>query len=231
MREPFDSRCYYHVYNRGVDKRPIFLDEGDFRRFYESMYLFNDANYRHLSSRPEHKELLLSSHEMFFVDRDPDVRIVAFCLLNNHFHLLLLQIRADGISKFLHRLSMGYVRYFNLKYHRTGSLFEGAFKAKPVDFEEHLEILPRYIHLNALDGSSLAWRGGEILSYELVRTLLDNYKWSSHHAYTDKGQALPVVDDEEIRKRFRNTGDYWNYLLRPSLGDGPITSIYETVDF
>jgi len=113
MRQPFDSQCYYHVFNRGVDKRVIFSCEDDFRRFYESMYLFNDENYRHKKGKPIEREVLLSSALAGAVFRKPLVRVVAFCLMRNHFHLLLRPCATDGIPRFLHKLGMGYAHYFN----------------------------------------------------------------------------------------------------------------------
>src|SRR3989339_1728050 len=99
---------YYHVFNRGVDKMEIFLDESDYLRFRQSLYLFNDPSYTHpydqkfLSGKEEIENYVISSNR--FVD------IIAFCLLPNHFHLFLRQRMPKGISTFLHRVCKGFSR-------------------------------------------------------------------------------------------------------------------------
>ncbi|OGL66533.1 hypothetical protein A2856_02480 [Candidatus Uhrbacteria bacterium RIFCSPHIGHO2_01_FULL_63_20] len=221
MREPFDTESYYHVYNRGVDKRTIFCGEQDFRRFYESMYLFNDQTYFHAGGNSIEKDIRLSAHEVLSDDRKPLVRIVAYCLMRNHFHLLLQQCVEEGISKFLHRVGMGYAKYFNLKYDRTGSLFESQFNAKPAQSEAHFQWLPRYIHMNALDGTEIAWRDDGKLDWTRGHAVLDAYPWSSHHFYSTDEQELPLVDEKIVRTWFPTGEVYRRYLeLSPSPGDG-----------
>ena len=88
-------------------------------------------------------------YELDGKERQPLVSIISFCLIPNHFHSFLRQETDQGISKFLHRLSMGYTKYFNLRYSRTGHLFESAYKIVPVEQDAHFTHLSRYIHLNA----------------------------------------------------------------------------------
>ncbi|NBS41519.1 hypothetical protein EBS80_02565 [bacterium] len=215
MREPFDSKAYYHVYNRGVDKRVVFSDEDDFRRFYESLFLFNDLDYKHPGGHDIDRDVMLAGYEMRAAVRVPLVRVMAFCLKPNHFHLLLKASEPDGISRFLHRLGMGYANYFNLKYGRRGRLWEGPFKAKAVDTDEHLQLLPRYIHLNALDGTGVGWRAGELSNWDAAMPVLDRYSWSSHGAYMGRTELLPVVDIESVRRWFTTDEDYLRYLKLP----------------
>jgi putative transposase len=159
------------------------------------------------------KDVLLSGHEMFSIDRKPLVSVVAFCLNSNHFHMMIREVEDDGISKFLHRLGMGYTKYFNRRYERSGSLFESTFKAKPLDYEEHLQLLPRYIHLNVLDGTGLDWRTNWPPDWEKAWGILDGYPWSSHSVFAYSRQELPVVDDEVVRKWFPTQDDYRQYLM------------------
>lgn len=217
MREPFDSNAFYHVYNRGVDKRVVFDGGGDFQRFYESLYLFNDANYRHPGGRSINREVLLAGHEMRAIDRVPLVRILSFCLRPNHFHLLLKAREPNGISKFLHRLEMGYANYFNLRNARKGRLWESAFKAKAVDYEEHLQLLPRYIHLNALDGSSVSWRSDGVSNWDIALSVLAADPWSSHGAYMGWKETLPVLDLPTLQEWFPSASDYLTYLKQPKI--------------
>jgi putative transposase len=136
----FTEGEYYHVYNRGVDHREIVGDEYDSNRFVQCLDMFNDT------------ELSGSIYALSF---DPKrirgkklVDLIAYCLNPNHFHLVLQQRTKDGISKFMHRLSGGYAWYFNSKYKRTGSLWEGRFKAKHISENNYLLHVSAYVNLN-----------------------------------------------------------------------------------
>lgn len=190
-------------------------------RFYQSLYLFNDANYRHIKGKPIEKEVLLASAAVTSGDREPFVSIVAFCLMRNHFHLLLKQRTPGGISKFLHKIGMGYARYLNTQVGRTGRLFESTYKAVPADAVDHLRVLPRYIHLNALDSGPIDWRHGLVEPWEEVSAFLNKYPWSSHEYYRNRVQDLPVVDETEVDALFTGVDMYLDYLRSgPSLSDG-----------
>lgn len=133
---------FYHVYNRGTDKRLIFQDSYDLDRFLQSMEEFN-------SVRP-----IGSLYERSFRINQPMrkvprlVNIVSYCLNPNHFHLLLEQLVDNGISEFMRRLGGGYAYYFNIKYKRIGTLFQGRFKVKHIDSNEYLIHVSAYINLN-----------------------------------------------------------------------------------
>jgi len=111
---------YYHIYNRGVDKRQIFTNNGDYMRFINCVNKFN-------------QDL---------------VSFVTYNLVNNHYHFALKQLKDGGITKLMHKLGIGYTLYFNKKYHRSGSLFESVFKAIHIDSEDYLLFLCKYIHNN-----------------------------------------------------------------------------------
>jgi len=136
---------YYHIYNRGVDHRSIIQDAYDTNRFIQSLIEFNV------------EEPIGSIYENSFKTKKLQVKnnknkklvdIVCYCLNPNHFHFLLMPHSDDGIAKFMHRLSMGYARYFNQKYHRSGALFQGKFKAKHVSNNDYLLHLSAYVNLN-----------------------------------------------------------------------------------
>ncbi len=203
---------YYHVFNRGVEKRTIFLDDEDYERFYQSLYLFNDSNYRNPGNQPLHNESLLAGHEVLKEFRNPFVSIISFCLMPNHFHLYLLQLQDEGISKFLHKLQLGYGHYFNRKYGRTGRLFASTFKAVHIERDEHAMHLPRYIHMNALDRAEPAWREGKVKDWSQAREVLDAFQWSSHSVYLGKEQELPVVDVEVLKFICCSPNDYGEFL-------------------
>lgn len=212
MREEIVNTSYYHVYNRGVDRRRVFEASRDYEHFLESLYLFNDERYRHRGGDPTWKNTTFSCHEILDHERVPLVSIISYILMPNHFHLLLKQKKDGGISKFLQRLGMGHTKYYNLKHHRTGRLFESSFKSKPLDFEEHLYHIPRYIHLNALDGKGLDWRKGRLEDWKKAKALLQAFPWSSHHTYVGQEQPFPILDESAIRALFPPSRAYWDYL-------------------
>lgn len=203
---------YYHIYNRGVDKRNIFTDEEDFERFRRGLFLFNDANYSNPGFVPYFNETLLSSYEALPDDRDHLVNILAFCLLPNHFHLFIRQNQDGGIAKFLHKLGMGYAKFFNKKYGRSGRLYESTYKAVSVGDDAYFMHLPRYIHLNVADHHCHEWREGRVLRWEMVKNALDLYPWSSHSVYVGVSQKLPIIEESEVKHIFRKPDDYLNSL-------------------
>jgi putative transposase len=222
--EQFINGCYYHVFNRGVDKRRIFESQEEFHRFYQSLFLFNLIDY----SNPTGYTLFRDDLLVQFEDEAPGTRetfvdILSYCLLPNHFHLLLKQNRDGGISQFMHRLSMGYARSFNVSHNRTGSLFEGPYKMVRIENEAQLFHVPRYIHLNALDLTSLNWRDGQISDWEAAEKRLEAYPWSSHQVYLGKPQELSVIHEPLVRAIFPTAEEYrqflrgWTgrYVLRP----------------
>jgi len=135
---------YYHIYNRGVDKRDVFQDRDDLDRFFQSMKEFNVSEpigSLYLNSFNENKENKKQKKLVEFV---------AYCLNPNHFHILIKQVAENGISEFMKRLSGGYTLYFNNKHKRTGSLFGGKFKSVHIDSDTYLLHVSAYINLNNL---------------------------------------------------------------------------------
>lgn|SRR3989338_2185550 len=213
MREPaIVTGEYYHVFNRGVKKEPIFEDHNDFRRFYQSLYLFNNANFERPGRREIDRETILAAHEAYLYDRDPYVKILSFCLIPNHFHLMIQQVKEGGAAKFFHKLLKGFAQYFNRRHGQSGHVFEGAYEAVHIANEAHFIHVPRYIHLNALDMTNLDWRNGKIADWQAADTYLDSYQWSSHSLYKSGNQELPVVDEETASQFFKNSNEYKKFL-------------------
>ena len=213
MRNKLIASEYYHVFNRGTKQEVIFHDRKDFQRFYESLYLFNNSNYRRSGSGSEsEREERLASWPLYEAERKPYVKIISFALIPNHFHLYIQPIQEDGAAKFLHRIGMGYARYHNLRYGRSGHVFESAYKAVHISKEAHFQHIPRYIHLNALDFTHPNWREGTISDWNSAKRQLDLYPWTSHHAYLGKAQLLPIVDDQSISEFFPTPQEYEEYL-------------------
>lgn len=151
----FANDEYYHIFNRGVDKRDIFLDERDFTRFLTSMVEFNvlepigsiyENSFRKKSKAENGISKFKSGKRS--KKKDPLAEYVAYCLNKNHFHLIVKQCAEKGIEKLMHRLGLGFTKYFNQRHKRSGSLFQGTFKAVHIESNEQLIYLSSYVNLN-----------------------------------------------------------------------------------
>jgi putative transposase len=148
-----NGECY-HIFNRGVDKRKVFIDAKDYERYILSMILMNDEQdglmirWRNLKrSSPN-----VSLNEFLRLNlrkRKKLVEIISYCCNQNHYHLILKQLREKGIERFMQRISTGYTMYFNEKNHRSGSLFQGRFKSTHIDSNELLLHLSVYVNCNS----------------------------------------------------------------------------------
>src|SRR3989339_1446966 len=133
---------YYHIYNRGVDKRNIFSDKNDMRRFIESMIEFNQVD--GIISLSNLRKTEIESKAL----SEPLVAFVAYCLNPNHFHFVLKQLVDGGIAKFMQKLQGGYTYYFNVKNSRSGSLFQGTFKSHLMNDENYFNKTLGYVNKN-----------------------------------------------------------------------------------
>jgi putative transposase len=127
---------FYHVYSRGLNKQQIFRDQADFVKF---LRLFE----RYLSLAESKNEIGISFPNYF-----NRIELVAFCLMSNHFHLLIYQRQQSAMTQFMRSLLTSYSMYFNKKYKRRGPLFESNYKASLISDDAYLEHITRYIHLN-----------------------------------------------------------------------------------
>jgi len=188
----------FHILNRGVDKRNIFLEDGDYFRFIHNLFEFNDANSISNSGHFFNQTQSIDLRNRY--DKKPRefiIEILVFCLMPNHFHLLVKQKEEGGITKFMRRLSIGYANYFNQKYKRSGTLFEGRYKSILINQDRHFNYLPYYIHLNPLDLVMPEWRSGKIQNYQKAIQFLKNYRWSSHLDYLGN-KNFPSVTQREL---------------------------------
>ena len=139
----FANGEFYHIYNRGNDKRQVFFDRGDTERFLQGMIEFNTRQpIGSLFENSFRDNSKLSSRTAKLVD------IVCFCLNANHYHFIIRQRIENGISEFMKRLGGGYVQYFNFKHKRSGVLFQGKFKAAHINSNKYLLHLSAYVNLN-----------------------------------------------------------------------------------
>ena len=142
---PFVTGNYYHIYNRGVEKRDIFLNRWDYLRFLETL-----EYYRKSPLLMKLSDFRRGVVKLKKVEHQIDlIRFFCYSLIPNHFHLLVQQLQEGGITQYLRLILDSYSRYFNTKYERVGPLFQGSFKARMIENDEYLLQLSKYIHRNA----------------------------------------------------------------------------------
>ena len=198
---PLATGEYYHVYNRGVAQQPVYLLKKDYQRFLLSLefYLHKDYPFK-LSNLLQLSDDVRGSVLSELVKKNNKfVEITAFCLMPNHFHLLLQQKTEGGISKFMKLITDSYTRYFNTRHDRVGPLFQGQFKAVHVSKNEQLVHLSRYIHLNPL------------VSFVVRDEKFLNYPWSSLGFYSKKEQGM--VEPDIVLGQFRSARQYLKFVL------------------
>ncbi len=177
---PFVEGEYYHLYNRGVDKRTIFATAGEYKRFLMLLYLANSSK----DVRIDNLLKIGRREDIFSFDRgEAIVAIGAFCLMPNHFHILATPLVENGISRFMLKLQTGYSMYFNTKNERSGSLFQGPFKSKHAADDLYLKYLFSYIHLNPAKLKDPMWkeRGRQVLNG--LGPYIEKYPYSSFPEY------------------------------------------------
>lgn len=171
----FSINEYYHVYNRGNNKSLIFLDDFDYKRFTKLLFVCNGS-----------KPVVFKTIQGVPLDKiergETLVDIGSYCLMPNHFHLLLKEKQENGISIFMEKLLTAYSMYFNKKYHRTGKLFEGRFRAEHLDSDEYLKYIFMYIHLNPVKIFDPTWKEQGINDLSKTKDYLYSY---SHSSYLD----------------------------------------------
>lgn len=175
---------FYHILNRGVEKRKIFLNEKDYFRFLHNMEDFNDKNtiiesyyrrrikYVGTASTDKNKNKMIKTTNYL-------VNTLCWCLMPNHFHILVKEIIDKGASLFSMKNTAGYTRYFNEINKRSGVLFQGRTKILLVERDEHFLWLSFYILANPLDLFQLDWREKGVKNPKDAFNFLLNYKWSN----------------------------------------------------
>lgn len=167
----------FHLLNRGVDKRQVFMEESDYVRFIRDIFVFNDTH-----QPPTNVATRDHTTKVRHV-REPLVHIHAYCLMPNHYHILVSEAVENGISLFMKKLNMGYARHFNEKYGRSGALWQGKYKKVRIERDAHFLYIPYYIHLNPLDLTHPEWREGKVKKIKAALEALSAYRWSSHLDY------------------------------------------------
>ncbi len=193
-RVPFAPGEWYHCYNRGVEGRKVFLNSKDYERFVEALYLSNDSELteRYNIKHQPHPQILTSPRGK------PLVAIGAYCLMPNHFHILLKEVAQNGISKFMHRVGTSYTMYFNIKTERIGNLFVKPFRSKHVEDDRYLRRVSEYIHLNPTELFEPGWKLGKVKNLSDLNRHLLEYRHSSLPSYLGDCLEKVILDPEAI---------------------------------
>ncbi len=215
-KDPFVTGEYYHLYNRGIDKRVIFKLVRDYERFMMLLYVANSKDSFRLD------DLVTRQHntfeEVLLLDRsEPLVSIGAWSLMSNHFHLLIRQDVDGGITKFMKKLGTGYSMFFNIKYQRKGALFGGLFKSKLIGVDDvYLRHLFGYLHLNPLDIKFSGWKNKIKQSSDEtngMKKFLEEYRYSSYQDYIGVDRVEKnILTTESFPDYFKDSKEFKNFV-------------------
>ncbi len=197
---------FYHIYSRGNNKSTIFLDDIDKRRFQKLLYFCNSI-----------KPVVFKTVQGLPLERvergDTIVNIGVYCLMPNHFHLLLHEKIEGGISLFISKLLTAYSMYFNKKHKRTGKLFEGPFMARHADSDKYLKYLFSYIHLNPIKIIDKKWKENGIADRTSAKKYLEKYFYSSFQDYMgEKRQEGKVLNKSAFPEYFADFKEFEQFI-------------------
>lgn len=195
---------YYHLYNRGINKQIIFHDRGDYVRFlFLLIYFQSPERFLNIS-----KFVIFYLQKSFFkinsdslekIIRSRFVELVVFCIMPNHFHLIIKELKLDGVPSYMHRVLGGYSKYYNQKYKKSGHLFQNAYQMVHVENNTQLLYLSAYIHRNPRKLND--WKGKESL-----------YEWSSYQDYVNISRFGLLLVQTIILDQFESKEKYRHFL-------------------
>ena len=213
----FATNSHYHICNKSNNEQPIFLDERDYARFLFSVLFYQSPiSFYNLGRQSSH----FVKHSIFNISSDTLKKVIStrkvelniFATMPSHFHLLAQEKTKGGISSYLQRLQNGYAKYFNAKYKKQGHLFQGAFRAIPVETDEQLLYLSAYIHRNPRELKE--WKNKEA-----------EYPWSSYQDLVKKNRWGELLKPDIILNQFSNTNSYLKFIetstAKLQLGEPP----------
>src|SRR3989344_6157396 len=191
---------FYHIFNRGVEKRALFENKRDYERAVNTIKFYRFKNLplkfsKFLVQLTDNKIQIYKN-----LEKDGElIEIIAYCLMPNHFHFLVKQLSENGISKSISNFTNSYTKYFNTKSNRNGPLVQGLFKAVRVESNEQLLHLSRYIHLNP------------VVSFIIKEENLEDYPWSSFKEYLNIS-AESFCKKDYILNQFKTINDYKEFV-------------------
>ena len=203
-RENFVNNEIYHIVIRRIGDELLFKDIDDYYRGVFSIYEFNTAQPVEIWLRRKARaKMKIKGDPLSQIDtRDPLVEVLVFCLMPNHIHLLLRQLKLGGITKYMNKIGAGYPSYFKQKYNlrgikNKGYFFQGRFTSVHIKTDEQLKVIFVYIHTNPISLIEPKWKEIGIQNPGKVIDFLENYKWSSYPDYIGK-KNFPSVTKREF---------------------------------
>lgn len=195
----------YHVFNRGVNKQSVFFEDADYVRMLllvmvlQSVEAFHNIN-RYIKNFIKRGDFMFSDDIIEKILKNRTVELISFACMPNHFHLIVKELEEGGLSKYLQRIEIAYTKYFNIKYRRSGYLFQGPFQSIHIATNEQLLHLSAYIHKNPVKIS--AWKNKE-----------SEYPWSSYKYYLDdKNNKNGLLALEIVLDQFKNSAEYKDFV-------------------
>lgn len=199
---PLINEGVYHVFNRGINKQTIYLEESDKRRFLDLLQYYQPSkvglcfsDFKKASEEKREISINKQNNSKSLVD------ILSYCLMPNHFHLVLKQTVDNGISEFMRKIQIGYTKYFNKKYEKDGPILRGQFKSVNIENEDLLQHIVRYIHLNPYSSNIVDSKSDLFI-----------YPWSSLSEYIDSS-SKPISKPQLILKSFKSVDSYRKFIL------------------
>lgn len=205
---------FYHTYNRGVEKRKLFLENSDYARAVHDLYEFNDRKAALNVVRRNDWFTTTSIREK--ESREKLVGIITWCLMPNHYHLFSSPIKDNGLYIFHKKFGGGFANFFNTKYKRSGTLFQGRYKKVLVDNDTQALQLICYIHSNPLDLWKPNWKEKGLTNLEIqnaLKFLEKEYRWSSHLDWWGIKNFPSLIDADSMTRFFTNSEEYRKFFV------------------
>ena len=213
-KPPLSNGEIYHIVVRAVENLKLFREENDYFRMIHDLFEFNDENpvdWNHRRVFVPNKQMSPRMSPRTVLGQLPRggdrkrkrellVEILAFCLMPNHVHLLVRQVRNGGISKLMRKIGAGYGIYYNNKYKRRGHLFQGKYRIVHIKTDEQLKTVFVYIHTNPVSIIVPNWREKGIRDFKKVIKFLEKYRWSSYPDYLGLKNFPSLTNREFLTK-------------------------------
>lgn len=207
---------FYHTYNRGVEKRKLFLDKSDYFRGVHDLYELNDAN----AAVNLHRSIVgLTKSNNLDKPKEPREKLVdigVWSLMPNHYHLFSNPIKDSGLTNFHRKFGIGFANFFNTKYKRSGALFQGRYKKVHVTDDRQALQLICYIHSNPLDLWKPNWKEKGLTNSEIqdaLKFLEKEYRWSSHLDWWGIKNFPSLIDTGFMKRFFESPEEYRKFFI------------------
>lgn len=195
---------YYHVFNRGMSKQTIFHDNSDRVRFlflilyFQSPIVLQNIG-RSIKSFVQHRVFNIYQEVLQKIIKGKFVELTSFCLMPNHFHLIVKEVEENGMARYMQRVLNSYTKYYNTKYNKSGHLFQGPYKAVHVKDNNQLLHLSSYVHRNPRELKE--WFNKE-----------NSYEWSSYMDFINTNRFEKLLVFEIIQEQFKDTNEYDQFV-------------------